>query len=638
MADARTTSRTGSTMTGWARTADYLFGRNALIGLASLMLLLISGYATWHGMRDFILGVSTSSANVGQELPGGLSVSNDFLVIAVVIALTFLMWLALRETFGAQRRLTERMITFPLYLFLAIWSIGFGYGFWWSLIAGEETTRTSLQNLQEDARDAAAAVAARLDAVRGQLDNVVIWSDSQMTREEGTGGSCGTPSGAGRGPLYNARRSVRDSVSSLRDSMTNTWITPIQTELERLRQSVTGLDGANIEERRQRFETTASDIRGNARSIAARSNELGRATAAQMRALANLVSAQPNQAGFYCYDPTLGQRLRQAADQADQAVNLNLREARFSEGAAGVANAIKNLWNNIGTYASSLASYVISGGTETGKRTASGDPVTGRDLIALLATIGIDLGLLALVALNPPAAGPVRRDALAPAQARLHLLTPQVVQQLASAIETAVARAPGVNLEWVRRHFIHHGGASYFVIPNLYSVDQADKNEEERALAMNHLAGVFDDLELVRVLSKHELKRFGREEMRDSYTDLTPFRQERNAEEAAKGPPKLWTRWFAATSWPPKGGGPHVRNHGLLSKSQRALDIAGWSAAAQRDVEIFRLVDSEGLTPLLTLLNEATLAKGAESVEKGRKEQELIQAGKPLQIEHKPEG
>ena len=635
MADARTTSRTGSTMSGWARTTDYLFGRNALIGLASLMLLLISGYATWHGMRDFIVGVSSSSANVGT--PGGLSISNDFLVIAVVIALSFLMWLALRETFGAQRRVTERMITFPLYLFLAVWSIGFGYGFWWSLIAGEETTRTSLQNLQEDARDAAAAVAARLDAVRGQLDNVVIWSDGQMSRAEGTGGSCGTPSGAGRRPLYNARRSVRDSVSSLRDSMTNTWIAPIQTELERLRQSVTGLDGVTMEERRQRFEAKASEIRGNARSIAARSNELGRATAAQMRALANLVSAQPSQAGFYCYDPTLAQRLRQAADQADQAVDLNLREARFTEGPAGVANAIKNLWSNIGTYTSSLASYVISGGSETGKRTASGDPVTGRDLIALLATIGVDLGLLALVALNPPAVGPVRRDALAATQARLHLLTPQVVQQLTSAIETAVARAPGVDLEWVRRHFIHHGAASYFVIPNLYSVDQANKDEEQRALAMNQLAGVLDDLDLVRGLSTFELRRFGREEMRDSYTDLTPFRQERSAEEAAQGPPKLWTRWFGATGWPPKGGGPHVRNHGLLSKAQRALDIAGWSAAAQRDVEIFRLVDSEGLTPLLTLLNEATLAKGAESVEAARRERELIQAGKPLQIEHKPE-
>src|SRR5262245_41842604 len=636
MADARTTS-----ISGWARIADYLFGRNALIGLASLMLLLISGYATWHGMRDFIVGVSSTGARAGQELPGGLSISNDVLVIAVVIALTFLMWLALRESFGAQRSIRERLITFPLYLFLAIWSIGFGYGFWWSLIAGEETTRSSLQNLQEDARDAAGAVAARLDAVRGQLDNVVIWSDSQMTREEGTGGSCGTPSGAGRGPLYNARRSVRDSVSSLRDSMTTTWLMPTQTELERLRQSVTGLDGATMEERQQRFEAKASEIRGNARNIAARSNELGRATAAQMRALANLVTAQPNQTGFYCYDPTLSQRLRQAADQADQSVDLNLREARFTEGPAGVANAIKNLWSNIGTYTSSLASYVISGGGETGKRTASGEPVTGRDMIALLATIGVDLGLLALVALNPPAVGPVRRDALAATQARLHLPTPTVIRHLTSAIETAINRAPGADLEWVRRHFIHHGGASYFVIPNLYSVDQENKDEsnpeELRALAMNQLAGVLDDLELVRGLSTFELRRFGREEMRDSYTDLTPFRQERSADEAAKGAPKLWTRLFGGIDCPPKGGGPHVRNHGHLSKAQRALDLAGWSAAAQREREVVRLGDSEGLTPLLTLLNEATLAKGAERVEKNLEERELIEAGKPLQIEHKPE-
>ncbi len=638
MADARTTSPTG-----WARIADYLFGRNALIGLASLMLLMISGYATWHGMRDFIVGVSSSSGNAGREMPGGLSISNDFLVIAVVIALTFLMWLALRETFGAQRRVTERLITFPLYLFLAVWSIGFGYGFWWSLIAGEETTRAGLQGLQEDARDAAAAVAARLDAVRSQLDNVVIWSDSQMAREEGTGGSCGTASGAGRGPLYNARRSVRDTVTSLRDNMTRSWLGPIQTELERLKQSAAGLDGGTIEERRQRFEAKASEIRGNARSIAARSNELGKATAAQMRTLASLVSAQPNESGFYCFDPTLAQRLRQAANQADQPVELNLREARFNEGPAGVANAIKNLWTNIGTYASSLGSYLLSGGADTGKRTASGDPVTGRDLIALLATIGVDLGLLALVALNPPAAGPVRRDALAATQARLHLLTPSVIRHLASAIETAIARAPRADLEWVRRHFIHHGGSSYFVIPNLFSVDQADKDEELRALAMNQLAGVLDDLELVRALSASELKRFGKEEMRDSYTDLTPFRQERSADEAAQQPPapKPWSNWFIGPTWPPKGGGPHVRNHGLLSKAQRTLDIAGWSAAAQRDVEIFRLVDSEGLTPLLTLLNEATLAKGAESVEAVRQEQQeqqLIQTGRRLQIEHKHDG
>jgi hypothetical protein len=95
----------------WGRLADYMFGRNALIGIASLMLLAISGYATWSGMSDFIVGVSTSNVGQSREIPGGLSVSNEFLVISIVVALTFLMWLALRETFGAHRTLTERMVT-----------------------------------------------------------------------------------------------------------------------------------------------------------------------------------------------------------------------------------------------------------------------------------------------------------------------------------------------------------------------------------------------------------------------------------------------------------------------------------------------------------------------------------------------
>jgi hypothetical protein len=138
------------------------------------MLLVISGYATWSGMADFIIGVSTSPAAAhGREIVGGLPVSNEIVVIAIVVALTFLMWLALRETFGYKRSLGERLIMFPPYLFLALWSIGFGYGFWRSLIAGEEATRTCLAALQEDARDAGNAVAARLDAVKSQLDKLL---------------------------------------------------------------------------------------------------------------------------------------------------------------------------------------------------------------------------------------------------------------------------------------------------------------------------------------------------------------------------------------------------------------------------------------------------------------------------------
>ena len=60
-----------------ARTIDYILGRNTLIGIASFMLLIISGYATWHGMRDFIVGVSSTPTSQGQILPGGMSFSTD---------------------------------------------------------------------------------------------------------------------------------------------------------------------------------------------------------------------------------------------------------------------------------------------------------------------------------------------------------------------------------------------------------------------------------------------------------------------------------------------------------------------------------------------------------------------------------
>lgn len=573
-----------------ARTFDYILGRNTLLGLAELMLLLIAGYATWHGMRDFIVGVSQSPA---KPEGGGFSISNDILVVAVCVALTFLMWLALRETFGAKRSAGSRMISFPLYVFLALWSIGFGYGFWWSLISGEEATRTGLAALQEDARDAAQAVSARLDAVKGQLDSVVTWSDGQMSREETSGGSCGKESGAGRGPLYNARRSVRDQVTTLRDGMTRTWLEPVRADIELLQKAASGVTGDTVEDRQKKFEAAAANIRGRARDIAARSNEIGKSTAGEMRALAQSVAAPPGKPGFSCYDPTLAQRLTQAAEQAEQPANLKLREAVFNEGPAGVANAVKNLWKNIGAYSSSLVSYVFT--RQVSGHTEGGEPITGRDLIALLATIGIDLGLLAMAALNPPKEPPPVRP------------TGALMRHINEAIQTAVARAPGADIEWVRSHFIHHNKASYLVIPNLYSADPANKDESQKALAMNQLAGVLSDLDLVRwpkkgnkwLLKKSELEVLLDEESKASHSNLTEIRQKWAVDKGIKS-----KEADAIKAKEP------MRNHGLLSKAERALQIAGWSEGARNDVEIFRVVEEDGLTPLLMVLSEAHIAPG----------------------------
>lgn len=587
------------------KVVDYVLGRNTLIGVASFMLLIISGYATWHGMRDFIVGVS---AAVPTAATPGLSLSNDTLVILVVVALTFLMWLTLRETFGAKRSTSQRLVTFPLYVFLAIWSVGFGYGFWWSLISGAEATRTGLAGLQEDARDASAAIAARLDAVRGQLDSVVTWSDGQMSREETSGGSCGVPSGAGRGPLYNARRTVRDNVTSLRDSMTKTWLEPVQADVEKLRQTASSLGGATIEERQLAFENRASEIRGLARSIAARSNQLGLATAAEMRALASAVSVAPGKAGAGCYDPTLADRLNEAARTAEQPAELKLREAVFNEGPAGVANAVKNLWSNIGSYGVAAFRYIVSGGNlVTSGRTDTGEPITGRDVIALLATIGIDLGLLALAILNPPQEPPSIRP------------SGQLARQIREAIDTAIDRS-GKDLDWVRNHFVHHNHASYLVIPNLASCSGSD-DEKRRGIAINQLAGVLSDLDLVRwphktpwrigpyAFGSSELQRLKAEEKKPSDTDLTAVRN--------------WAQKEGYADEPMAGAaaGKPMRNHGLFSKAERALEFAGWSDAARQDIEVFTVVASAGLTPLLMVLNQHHGAPGAAIVEDDKQEQ-----------------
>ena len=166
-------------------------------------------------------------------------------------------------------------------------------------------------------------------------------------------------------------------------------------------------------------------------------------------------------------------------------------------------------------------------------------------------------------------------------------------RQINEAIDTVIARA-GVDRQWVHWHFIHHNKASYLVIPNLYAADPKDEKEATRALAMNQLAGVLSDLELVRWPKRKELKELRKEETIASSTDLTEIRK----------------KWFeekgldAAKAVRPHRDRP-IRNHGLFSKAERALEIAGWSEAARDDIEIFRLVDTEGLTPLLMVLNES---------------------------------
>src|SRR5262249_11323772 len=144
-------------------------------------------------------------------------------------------------------------------------------------------------------------------------------------------------------------------------------------------------------------------------------------------------------------------------------------------------------------------------------------PITGRDLIALLATIGVDLGLLVLAILNPPRAPPSLRP------------SGTLVRQINEAIETIVGRVPGVDRAWIRRHLIHHKGNAYLVIPHIYASDPENLVEASKPWAMNQLARVLSHIQLVTwpkpdrpwLLQKSELQKLKQEESFESASDLT---------------------------------------------------------------------------------------------------------------------
>ena len=140
---------------------------------------------------------------------------------------------------------------------------------------------------------------------------------------------------------------------------------------------------------------------------------------------------------------------------------------------------------------------------------------------------------------------------------------------------------------------------SYLVIPNLYAADNSNEEEAAKALAMNHLAGVLTISSSCAGPTTKEGKAL-REEGR---------RQQHAPTSARSGASGARRRGWRRQGLPEHSNRP-IRNHGLFSKAEHALQIAGWSEKARNDVEVFRLVDAEGLTPVLMVLNESGSSAG----------------------------
>ncbi|MEO1329557.1 MAG: hypothetical protein AAFW46_07840 [Pseudomonadota bacterium] len=587
---------------------DYLLGRNLTIGAASMMLLAISGFATWSGMTDFIVGI--------QESGSAVDLATQVLTTAIVMALTFLMWIALRETVRPGESI-RRLVTLPLYLFLALWSVGFGYGYWWSLIAGSTATREGLAGQYEDVRDAAVEITARLAAVKGRLDAVERFSERQMASEEASGGSCGISSSPGRGPLWRARSNVRDSVNALSSDIQANWISAVEQDLAALNASLGdagAVEGETIQERQRNYERAAAEIRGRAQGIATRSNALGASFAGEMRALASELEIEPGAEGYKCYDPTLAARLREAAEDAGRRAVITLRDAAFSEGPAGVANAVKTIWTKIGVGVWGLATWTDVAADEN-------EQLGQRDLIALLAAVGVDLGLLVLAVVNPPRAETGRTGAFQREVAGVRIASDEVIEELARSFHAAI-RDSDLTLSMLQRHFVAHQGHAYLVAPNLYRCGYGDDGEATRGVAINQVIGVLDEYGIIQPMRPGVRAKMWKDDPRrisiEHYKDLPQDDQELIGRAFSHQQSKGWLGGKSVEGPPQDGAEPDFGplkdeivkafqeggEAGIFAKARRALEVAGWSERARLVPEIHALKDGS-LVPLLRVIEKA---------------------------------
>lgn|GEM_PF-2537030 len=376
-----------------------LFDASAL-GLVTLLLLAASFFATWRGMSDFI---------ASHDLAVG--VASRGLVFLIVMTLSLAMYVALREFVapyyarGWWAAIWKRVLAGALYGVLGLWSIGFGYGFWWSLIAGQSATEAALQKTVSSISQEASDLRARLDAAGSVMASALEISEAKAVLEAEEGGTCGVRSGAGDGPLARARGETQVQIAALAASVETGWKAPLEARLLGLEDSLqTALNeesgsaaggGAGETSRKARFETLGRQSELAAREIGADATARGRVLAAQLRAKADQLSIPPEGGRVaYCYDRDLAAALYAASDELAQTYIIEPASFEFAEGADGVAHAIETLFER----GLGLAGLGVD---RAGQGRASLDAsFAGRDLIALLATIGVDFALFVFALLR----------------------------------------------------------------------------------------------------------------------------------------------------------------------------------------------------------------------------------------------
>lgn len=419
--------KTGTAKRGRLRWLLAPFSQRGLSGFALGGFFVLSVAATGMGFADL------RAANTEAE---SLSVPELALTVATTLFVVSAMVVALHNAVF-HRNWAIKALSFVFYLFFAVWSVGFGYGFFWKELAGQEFTERQFGRVIADISGSIGRASSALTTAEQATGEAAALATTRADTEAREGRTCANhpTSTPGEGPLMRSRYAFADRARNLGDEVRERWTAPMAAQRVRLERRMEALTrkavppGAEGDERvvLEKLARAASlpaserralftGVHEEAKAFADASNTL-RATHAEgfakrLEQLAMEVGADPQRPGSadparaadagYCWDVVLNEKLVAAAGQLRAIGDVATPEFEFLEGPKATRAAFFGLVGWI---------------TRAAGIDVKGDKAFVFDdkaFLALFASLAVDLGIVFLTVVRDTPVDPGRPGKSAP--------------------------------------------------------------------------------------------------------------------------------------------------------------------------------------------------------------------------------
>lgn len=402
------------------------FSPRGLSGFALLGFFLLSVAATGLGFAD-LRAANTDAGHLSATELAITGATTLFVVSAMVVALHHIV---------ADGRWWVRLVSFAFYLVFAVWTIGFGYGFFWKELAGQEFTERQFEKVITDLSGSIARTSAALETSERATAEAAALAAQRAETEAREGRTCANHplSVAGEGPLMRSRFAFAERARNLGEEVRATWIAPVAGQRERLQRQVEALVKRAAPPASAQLSTDERTLLGKlasasrlpsaerrvlftrvheeARAFGSAANDLhalhAGPFAARLTVLAGEVGPDPQRPGSpdprragepgYCWDVVLNEKLLAAAAQLRSVEGVTTPEFEFLEGPKATRAAffglIQWLASLIGLEMEDEVEFVFD----------------DKAFLALFASIAVDLGIVFLTIIRDAPARRPRRE------------------------------------------------------------------------------------------------------------------------------------------------------------------------------------------------------------------------------------